>query len=435
LCYAPFTNMYFNIHGDTAPCWLGFTLPESYPGKSIKEIWNCDSFNEFRKNIKNLTLEQTCGTCLENLNNGNYVSVLAKAYDHLGKPATYPKMMELELDNTCNLECIMCNGTLSSSIRKNREKKPPLKIPYDDAFIEQLNEFIPHLQELRLNGGEPFLSKRYQQIVENVAKLNPGLELVVATNGTVLNNDIKALMEKVRFDINISIDSLQKDNYEKIRVNAAFEKTMQNFNYFLNYCRRKKTKLCVLVNPMRENWWEMADFIRFGNKHNIPIWFNTVRYPRQHALWPLPAKQLQHIYDTLSAENIKPNMLKRESFHNVKIFKNLLNNQIYQWLSASEQEQNDVIEDKAKYANPEAFFYEQIEKHLEKIVASKVDVENKMQTTRNTVERVLNSLTETTISREDFFNLANTMPPSMIYKVLMSKSDSELIKLVTTYGK
>ncbi len=436
MCYAPFTNMYFNIHGDAAPCWLGFTLPDSYPEKSIREIWNGESFNEFRQNIKNVNLEQTCGTCLENLKKGNYVSVLAKAYDHLGNPGKYPKMMELELDNICNLECIMCNGQLSSSIRKNREKKPPLNIPYDDAFVEQLNEFIPHLLELRLNGGEPFLSNIIRRILKNVAELNPGLKVVVATNGTILNSDIKALMEKLNIHINVSIDSLQKENYEKIRVNAVFEKTMQNFNYFLDYCRRKNTKLCILVNPMRENWWEMADFIRFGNKHNVPIWFNTIRYPAEHALWNLPANQLQRIYNTLSAESIKPNVFKRESFHNLKVYKSLLNNQIYQWLKAANESTNKGNDMHANEdIDTEEYFYKQLKKHLEKNDASHESIEKELRDVHNKIQRVLDEITDTSISRDGFFHLANKMPVSMIYKVLISKPDDELIKLIKKYGK
>jgi MoaA/NifB/PqqE/SkfB family radical SAM enzyme len=75
-------------------------------------------------------------------------------------------MMELEIENTCNLECVMCIGELSSAIRKNRDKLPPIKSPYNEAFVEQLEEFIPHLKELRFNGGEPFLINSVFRIFE-----------------------------------------------------------------------------------------------------------------------------------------------------------------------------------------------------------------------------------------------------------------------------
>lgn len=65
------------------------------------------------------------------------------------------------------------------------EKSCLIKSPYNDAFVEQLEEFIPHLKELRFNGGEPFLINAVFRIFEKVEKLNPKLKIVIATNGTV----------------------------------------------------------------------------------------------------------------------------------------------------------------------------------------------------------------------------------------------------------
>jgi molybdenum cofactor biosynthesis enzyme MoaA len=431
LCNAPFANMYFNIHGDAAPCWLGFINPDSYPKKSIKEIWEGKRFNEFRKNIKKLTLEDTCGTCLENLNNHNFVSVLAKAYDHLGKPAKYPKMMELELDNTCNLECIMCNGFLSSAIRKNRDKKSKLEIPYDDEFVNQLNEFLPHLQELRLNGGEPFLSKICKNILDNAVKLNPKLKIVIATNGTVLNNSIKELLEKGNFNINISIDSLQKETYETIRVNAVFEEVMENFQYFLDYCRKKKTKLCVLTNPMKQNWEEMGDFVRFCNKHNIPLWFNTIRQPQEHSLWALPTEKLQEIYNTLSKESFTPTLSSPESFHNVKIFNNLVNTQIYNWFQESK---NRIEKPEKANSDEDSPFLEQLKDLIKKDSKSEQEYDEKFKLINDKLETVLAHLKEKQMSENDFYSFAANLPIKMVYSELLSKSSDELISLIDKYG-
>ena len=42
---------------------------------------------------------------------------LAAAYDNEHPIGEWPTMLELELSNLCNLECVMCNGELSSKIR------------------------------------------------------------------------------------------------------------------------------------------------------------------------------------------------------------------------------------------------------------------------------------------------------------------------------
>ena len=66
------------------------------------------------------------------------------------------------------------------------------------------------------------------------------------------------------------------------------------------YCSDGKRSLSVMVNPMRNNWWEMINFIEFADKHGVNLWYNTILYPEQYALHNLPSKELKNIYDTLT---------------------------------------------------------------------------------------------------------------------------------------
>lgn len=337
ICHAPFSNMYFNVHGDCAPCWLTFIEPDSYPQKSIREIWFGKKYQSLRKKLLEYNLTEKCNVCLKNLQVGNYTSVLARAYD-VNEPADYPSMMELELNNTCNLECVMCIGELSSSIRRNREKLPPIRSPYDEAFVEQLDEFIPHLKELRFNGGEPFMIGIVYKIFEKVERLNPSLKIVVATNGTVLNAKVKDWLGRLNIHINLSIDSLTSDIYETIRVNARFEKVMEHFHFYHQYCKKNTRTLCIMVNPMRNNWHEMPEFIRFANKHNINIWFNTIHRPVEWSIWALPADELEKIYTSLSSVVFtKEERQTPIAVYNIIIYRNLIEVQIKNWKKEAQE--------------------------------------------------------------------------------------------------
>lgn len=344
ICHAPFSNMYFNVHGHCAPCWLTFIEPDAYPQKSIREIWFGEKFQSLRKNLLAYNLTDMCNVCLKNLNGGNYTSVLARAYD-VNEPSDYPRMLELELSNTCNLECVMCIGELSSSIRKNREHLPPIHSPYDDAFVEQLEEFIPHLKELRFNGGEPFLINTVYEIFKKVEKLNPGLKITIATNGTVLNNKVKEWLNKLNIHINFSLDSLTPSIYESIRVNAKFERVIEHFKFYHTYCKTNKRTLCVMVNPMRNNWHEMPDFIRFVNSHNVNIWFNTIHRPVEWSIWSLSAEELEKIYAQLG--NFKFTNEEKSAplaTYNIGIYQNLVEIQFKNWwLDAIEREKTKEI--------------------------------------------------------------------------------------------
>lgn len=335
VCHAPFNNLYFSSEGKVANCWLTFDDPEVYSeDNTIKEIWNSEKFNKLRENIKDFNLSARCATCLKYLENNNHTNVLAKAYDNNFPITDFPSMMEFELSNTCNLECTMCTGLLSSAIRANREQLPKLKSPYGDKFVKELEEFIPHLKEARFNGGEPFLIKLYYDIWEKMIILNPECKMVIATNGTVLNQKVKETLAKGNFHLNISIDSLIPERYATIRVNGKLEVLLQNFLYFKEYCKMNNRNLCVMVNPMRTNWEELPDFVNFCNNHDVFLWFNTIVYPEELSIHKLDQGQLHEIYRILKEIRFDRNKNVRQFIfrHNTEIFRNFVDNQIKAWL-------------------------------------------------------------------------------------------------------
>jgi molybdenum cofactor biosynthesis enzyme MoaA len=347
ICHAPFSNMYFNSLGDVANCWLTFDQPEKYSeDKTILDIWNGERFSQLRDNIKNFDLEKRCQKCNYYIKNSNFTNALSKAYDNDYPLGEFPTMMEFELSNTCNLECTMCTGLLSSSIRANREHLPVLKSPYGAKFVNELKEFIPHLHEARFNGGEPFLIKIYYDIWDQFIDLNPNCRMVIATNGTTLNKRAKTILEKGNFHINLSIDSLIPERYSEIRVNGQLDKVLENFLYFKEYCQKNGRSICIMINPMRNNWEEMPEFVRFCNQHNVHLWFNSIMYPEDLSLWKLPYEELKEIYTKLSNTTfeIKSGCKKSIYKYNVETYKNLVFNQIKTWMEDAQLRLSDIGE-------------------------------------------------------------------------------------------
>lgn len=428
ICHAPFSNMYFNVHGDCAPCWLTFIEPDSYPQKSIREIWFGEKYQTLRKRLLQYDLTHKCNVCLKNLQGGNYTSVLARAYD-INEPREYPSMMELELSNTCNLECVMCIGELSSSIRKNRERLPAMKNAYDDNFVEQLEEFIPHLKELRFNGGEPFLINSVFKIFEKVEKLNPKLKIVIATNGTVMNYKVKEWLNKLNIHINFSLDSLTPKIYETIRVNAHFDRVMENFLFYKQYTKENNRTMCLMVNPMRNNWHEMPEFIRFVNKHNINIWFNTIHRPVEWAIWSLPKNKLKKIVEELNAVQFsKQDRGGSLSFYNLAIYKNLVGVQFKNWLSEATDREVTVSNDVSVVSEIEA--KELFEKKMTEFIYTKFNEgeEQKKFRIQNLFQRVtqLSALLYERNGSIDFYKILLQAPADIFYQELETRSINSL---------
>lgn len=301
LCYAPFKSLYFGHGGKVyACCYNRQYILGTIPEETIEEIWFGQKADKLRNYIKHNDLTLGCGGCDNLFTAKNFDAVKASMYDHYPELANrFPSLMEFELSNICNLECIMCSGEFSSSIRKNRERMPVIPQVYGSKFVEQLKKFIPWLSEVKFYGGEPFMVDIYYEIWDQIILLNPSCKISVQTNATTLNSRLKALLERKNFDLNISLDSLNKEKYESIRINARFESVMENIEYFRKYAKEKNTFLGISCCAMRDNWRELPDFITFCNEREVPVYFHTVWGPVERTLWNLDSATLLEIYEYL----------------------------------------------------------------------------------------------------------------------------------------
>ena len=318
LCHAPFTNLNFEQNGNvTACCFNRKEVLGKYPDNSIEEIWNGKALQEFREKIKTNDLAGGCKLCRILLESGNYNGAKAIHYDEYAHEQSmndklsaifgntfkiYPKVFEFEISNVCNLECEMCSGYFSSTIRKNREKLPEIPQPYDAAFVEQVAQFMPKLTDLKFLGGEPFLIDIYYKIWDKVAEINPSIRIHTTTNGTVYNNRVEKLLEKLNIGIVVSLDSVNEQNYEKIRAGAKFERVMHHFSLFKQMSKRKKTYISIATCVMSNNWMDIPDVVRFANQQDVRIHFNIVWNPGHLSIRFLQYAEIEKIVQFLQLE-------------------------------------------------------------------------------------------------------------------------------------
>jgi organic radical activating enzyme len=240
----------------------------------------------------------------------------------------------------------MCTGEFSSSIRKNREKLAPFEPIYGDDFVNELREFIPYLQKASFVGGEPFLIDIHYQIWEVITELNPDCRISVTTNGTILNARVKSVLDSGNFNIILSLDSVSKEVYEKIRVNAKYDSVMENLTYFHNYCKNKGTSFEIAPCPQKLNWHETPKMVEFANGLDSMLYFSTaVRYPFHVCLWTMPSNELKKIHSELSTFDPPSNTSIEQ--HNRKIYLDFLN-EVKMWIRESSKRENP-----AKDAPPE----------------------------------------------------------------------------------
>lgn len=294
VCHAPMRSIYFGFEGKATPCCFNREfLYGTYPEQDLAAIVGSGARRQLQKSLEIPDFSKGCQHCASLINSGDHEGVEAWLYDSLKNPSgNFPVEMIFELDNTCNLECIMCEGRFSSSILKNREGKSYRPGPYGEAFVEQLTPYLKHLTMAKFLGGEPFLIRQYYLLWEQILGVNPGCILNLQTNGTVYNDRIENLLKKGRFQIGISIDSLEKSRFEEIRKGAVFEEVMRNLDHFIHYTRKNGSFVNLSVCPMQQNRLEIPDLVNFCNEKKIFIYFNTV-YTKNFDLRELSAEELR----------------------------------------------------------------------------------------------------------------------------------------------
>jgi MoaA/NifB/PqqE/SkfB family radical SAM enzyme len=330
LCYAPYTSIFFARNGKVSPCYASYNDNSAMiTNNSIKEIWFGESFNTIRKEHKKCDLHSTCEFCNKLMQQESFGSMLSNKYEHYAfSKSKYPRIMEFEISNKCNLSCIMCDSNLSSSIESNDCGASSGNEFYGENFFEELKDFIPHLQLAEFTGGDPFMIEEYYNIWDMIMEINPKCHILITTNANTMNPKIEKLLETHKnIHFNVSIDSLEKENYENIRRNGKLEYALKNIDVFIEYTRRNKTNLNILVCPMTVNNHELGNIVDFANKKDICVYFHTVIKPKDLSLKNLKKRDLKNIIMELENKKFPQTNIKQKinykNYHNmIKLFKN-----------------------------------------------------------------------------------------------------------------
>jgi organic radical activating enzyme len=218
---------------------------------------------------------------------------------------SYPRYFEIETVNACNARCPMC------TINDWQRRMPTMK---DALFARIAADITAHADQVRRvslhRDGEPLLDKK---LAERTALLKAGgiKEVSISTNVSLLDERRAAELLEAGIDTVIfSIDSLQKEIFESIRVRLDFDRVMENALRFIALRDRIRPGCRVWVRMIRQeanvNEWPAYERFwraRLGPQdrvyyHNIFNWggqlddFKPVAFSREPnlpcvALWSL----------------------------------------------------------------------------------------------------------------------------------------------------
>lgn len=299
-CPAPYLVMDFDPEGNVHACCVGALHPLGNVGEmSIREIWEGERAGVLRAALAEHSYDFGCGSCRHRMaeQSGPPDLEYYRSMPPSPDPA-WPQVMAFALNNTCNLQCVMCGGNFSSKIRSQREHRPKLVPPYSDAFYEELAEFLPHLRRVEFRGGEPFLIKENHRVWDLILEQGLDIEVQATTNGTVWNEDVERILEAIPMQITMSMDGISAATNEAIRIGTEQETVLANFERFAAYAERKGTRLDLSFCLLRHNWHEIADVLEHADRFGVDAHAQQV-LEREHALHRLPTDELEQVLEAL----------------------------------------------------------------------------------------------------------------------------------------
>ena len=177
----------------------------------------------------------------------------------------FPKYFQIETTRNCNARCTFCPVDVWDKTE-----------PYmsEDLFSKIVNEMKDYAHWIEVvavqRAGEPLMDKK---IVDKVARLKEiGIKNVnMATNASLLTTEkILGLFDAGIDEILLSIDSVNKESYEKQRVKLKYDQVMSNIkNLFQLRELKKYNKLKIRVRGVSFYNLDEAD-----NRKELEMWEN-----------------------------------------------------------------------------------------------------------------------------------------------------------------
>jgi cyclic pyranopterin phosphate synthase len=162
--------------------------------------------------------------------------------DSLGREIDY---LRISLIESCNLRCIYCmpEGVAPKVCGETLTKENIFDI------VEVAVEL--NIKKIRLTGGEPLLRQDIVEIIQGIK--DRGIEKIyITTNGILLSEKIEKLKKAGLKGVNISLDTLDREQFNYITRGGDLERVLQGIEKALNLNLEVKIN-SVIMKDINEN--------------------------------------------------------------------------------------------------------------------------------------------------------------------------------------
>jgi organic radical activating enzyme len=259
-----------------------------------KMCWNSEKIGSpsYRTMYNDFMLEKVGIDKVKELKNNPHINVLDLQFGHL-----------------CNNSCVMCNTSLSSHLytTKSRLAKmstaPEQKAYYEtdltyindhsdwtllDKSYNKVVDLSKPVTEVKLSGGEPLFNPRFKGFLNHlVTKELPISRLHLTTNGTIYDDEISGLINKVKDIVHLKLSVEAIGNKEEfIRWPTNWKEKEKNIRSFISNINTPPTiKIEISTCIQSLNLFAMTDIAAFVKELQKEFPNKLIVQNRQPVLW------------------------------------------------------------------------------------------------------------------------------------------------------
>jgi radical SAM protein with 4Fe4S-binding SPASM domain len=287
-CMLPWIHLHAWPDGRAYPCCLGKAAHPvgNFKEKSMREIWNDEPMRLMRQNMLADKPCLECGDCYEqegagftsmrnnsNKSFGHHVAEIDKTLPDGSLPDMRLHYWDVRFSNICNLKCRSCGSIFSSRWYDDdvklwgRELRPRVQFAgrHEEDVWEQMQEHVPHLDQIYFAGGEPLIMEEHNRILRLlIEKGNTRVRLVYNTNLTELKFKKQSVLDLWKHFPTICVAASLDDMGDRaavIRSGTDWAQVEQNIRDLKRECPHIDFMISPTLSIM--NIWNFTRFHRY----------------------------------------------------------------------------------------------------------------------------------------------------------------------------
>jgi GTP 3',8-cyclase len=170
--------------------------------------------------------------------------------------------LRISVTDRCNIRCYYC---MPENVRFGARE--------DILRFEEIERLVGIMaglgvDKIRLTGGEPLVRKDLARLVQRVSSMQGIRDVALTTNAVLLTDQAAPLFDAGLRRINIHLDTLSRETFERITRRDEFDRVMKGIETCLALGYRVKINAVALKGV---NEQDIVPLAKFGREHGIEI--------------------------------------------------------------------------------------------------------------------------------------------------------------------